>query len=531
MAGIGIKLNKIFNKNTMTARLFGFGYSIFVTIAPMLVIISAILIMQLTLGYSHIDYYSRELFSSTILYCFIFSMLASSPLNAVFSKYISDIIYDEKYGDILPCFYVGLGINAVVAAALGIPFCIREYYVGGIPMWYILLGYLGYMSMVILFFAMMFLSVCKDYARISLFFLVGMTTTVALSLILRYGFNVFPTTAMLIAMDVGIFVITCLEIGLLRSYFRENSRNYTVIFRYMWKYKSLVFTNTFYTLGLYIHNFVFWQTEMRTVIANVFYMMSSYDMATCIAMFTNISATVIFLSRVEMNFHSRYKAYSEAVIGGRRMDIENAKRLMFEQLTDEIMSLVRIQFIISTVLFLILETLMPRFGFGGMVLDIYPCLAAGYFITFIMYSTIIFLYYFNDTVGALFTSFSFLVVTCIVTEFATHLNTIWWGLGPVIGGLVAFSVGYFRIRSLEKNLDIHIFCNGFLLKRGTGKRPGNVPYERKELKKNKYAFAAAELPSGYESDQVYLDGNKYSSVFHAANSAVSEPKKRKRSKR
>ena len=218
-----------------------------------------------------------------------------------------------------------------------------------------------------------------------------------------------------------------------------------------------------------------------------------------------------------MNFHSRYKAYSEAVIGGRRMDIENTKRLMFEQLTDEIMSLVRIQFIISTVLFLILETLMPRFGFGGMVLDIYPCLAAGYFITFIMYSTIIFLYYFNDTIGALLTSFTFMAVTCLVTEYSTHLSLIWWGLGPVIGGLFAFTVGYFRIRKLEKDLDIHIFCNGYLLKKGTGRRPSNVPYEREDIKKNKYVYHSHELPSGFESDSSYLEENKYSSVFMTAN--------------
>ena len=48
-------------------------------------------------------------------------------------------------------------------------------------------------------------------------------------------------------------------------------------------------------------------------------------MATCLAMFTNISASVIFISRVEMHFHGRYKAYSEAAPGGRGCDIEITK--------------------------------------------------------------------------------------------------------------------------------------------------------------------------------------------------------------
>ena len=33
MAGIGIRLNRIFNKNSIAAKLFGFGYSVVVTIA------------------------------------------------------------------------------------------------------------------------------------------------------------------------------------------------------------------------------------------------------------------------------------------------------------------------------------------------------------------------------------------------------------------------------------------------------------------------------------------------------------------
>ena len=43
-------------------------------------------------------------------------------------------------------------------------------------------------------------------------------------------------------------------------------------------------------------------------------------------------ATIIFIARVEMNFHEKYKLYSEAVIGGKGADIDNAKKRMFRQL-------------------------------------------------------------------------------------------------------------------------------------------------------------------------------------------------------
>ena len=76
-------------------------------------------------------------------------------------------------------------------------------------------------------------------------------------------------------------------------------------------------------------------------------------------MFTNISATIIFIARVEMNFHEKYKLYSEAVIGGKGADIDNAKKRMFRQLSSELMTLARLQFIISVVVYLICVILLP----------------------------------------------------------------------------------------------------------------------------------------------------------------------------
>ena len=87
-----------------------------------------------------------------------------------------------------------------------------------------------------------------------------------------------------------------------------------------------------------------------------------------------------------MHFHERYKAYSEAVIGGRGMDIQITQKRMFRLLGEELMSLARVQFIITLVIFLICMIFLPQFGFGGLTMRIYPCLAAGYYILFLMYA-------------------------------------------------------------------------------------------------------------------------------------------------
>lgn len=478
MAGIGVKLNRIYSKNTIATSIAGFGYSTAITIAPMFVVIAAVIIMQLLLGYSDLNYFSRELYACTVLYIFIFGLLTASPFNAVLSKYMSDIIYEEKYEDIMPCFYIGLLLNLIFSTIIGVPFCAWEFVVGQVPISFVFIGYLGYIALMIVFYSMLYLSICKDYAKISLYFLIGMVVTVLLSMLLSWVFGVDTIYAMLISLDVGFLLIACLEYALIRSYFRENSGHYRAVLKYFNKYFRLVLTNFLYTLGLYVHNFVFWSTDMRMVVADSFVCMPSYDLATCIAMFTNISASVILISRMEMNFHDRYRKYSESVIGGRGMDILNAKTRMFDQLKTEVMNLVRIQFIVTVVVYLLCIIFMPQFGFGGVVLQIYPCLAVGYFILFLMYSLIIFLYYFNDLNGSVMTAFAFCLATFLGAMVSKELTPIWYGTGLIFGAFVGFAVAYFRLRYTEKNLDVHIFCNGNILEKGEGRRPSNVVYDK-----------------------------------------------------
>lgn len=144
MAGIGVKLNKIYGKNTLTTDLIGMGYSTVVTIEPMLAVIGAIVAMEYFLDFSSVEYSTRELFSCTMLYIFIFALLTASPFNSVLSRYMSDVIYEEKYEDILPCYYVGLFLNILFSALVGIPFCIREFLVGKVDIIYVFTGYCGF---------------------------------------------------------------------------------------------------------------------------------------------------------------------------------------------------------------------------------------------------------------------------------------------------------------------------------------------------------------------------------------------------
>ena len=478
MAGIGVRLNRIFEKQSIAASLVGFIYGSCLTVAPMVLVIAVILLMEWLLGFDTLGYYARELFSCTVLYTFIFGLLSAAPFNAVLSKYMQDAIFEERYQDILPCYYLGLVMNLSLSCLIGIPFCLWEHFVGGVNVAYVFTGFCGYVSLVMVFYSMIYLSICKDYGRISLFFLVGTGVAFVLSLILRFWAGWGITESMLFSLTIGYFLIAVLEYGSVRRYFVGNSNRFWPVLRYFKKYWHLIVINFAYILGMYIHNFVFWTTDMRMVVAESFVCNQPYDMATCLAMFTNISATVIFIARIEMHFHEKYKAYSEAVIGGKLADIQSAKRKMFREIAGELLDLARIQFIISVVVYLGFVEILPRYGFAGMVMRIYPCLAAGYFILFLMYAGILFLYYFNDMRGAVFTAVAFCVVTFLGSVVSTHLPEIWYGLGVVAGAFVGWCVAYGRLRWVERHLDTQVFCKGVLIPHGKGPQPTSKVYDK-----------------------------------------------------
>lgn len=478
MAGIGIQLNRIFNKRTFLSTLHGVLFSVVNTVAPMLVVIGCLLLMFSLLGFDQTSMFERELFSCSILYVFIFALLTSSPFNSVLSKYMTDRIYAEHIEDVRPCIIVGTTLNMVFSSAIAIPFYLHEFFVGQVNAWYVLFSFLCYLSLTFVFSSMVYNSILKAYKRITQYFIEGMIITLLLSLLLVYVVHLSIGISMLIALTIGFLFIALREINNALRYFKTNSYQYRPVLHYFSRYWKLIVSNFCYTFGMFIHNLVFWTHPWRMVLANTYIYNQAYDMATCIAMFTNISASTFFISRVEMHFHDSYADYMESVIGGRLDTIEKCKQRMFAALNNQIFSLVRLQFCISVVIFFACMVILPMMGISGLTMKIYPLMAAAYFISYLYYSELLFLYYFNDLSGAAMSATIYCIISGVGSYFAMKLPIIWYGAGFALAAFAAFTYCYFRLRWIERNLNTFIFCRGSILEHGNGPMPPSLVYRR-----------------------------------------------------
>lgn len=466
MAGIGFELRKIFKERSIVNLLKGTFYSAFTVIGPMLIVIGCISVLFTIMDYQSIDHGQKDLMMSLILYVFIFSLIATNPLSAVVSRYIADKIFEENLSDILPCYYTGLLINVLLAAAMAVPFVIFTAVKGSISPLVMVLAMCIFTALVFVFYTMTFISALKDYKSIALAFLIGMAITLALSYILYRGVHVSFIFSVLIGMASGFTLTGSILFALVRHFFKENSGNYKELLTYLRRFKLLFFTNLCYTLGLYIHNFVFWNyAPVALVVGGVLKSAPVYDTATYLAMITSVSATVIFTVRVEINFHDRYKVYCQHILGGIGEDIVTAKKNMFKMLVKEIVFIVQMQMIITVIIFLFIMIFSSFLGFGGLVISIYPALAAAYYIIFIMYCMIVFLYYFDDRISAFISSLIFFAVTFAVSVICTHLKPSLYGLGPVLGAFSGWTASFFRLKYIERNLESQMYCKGDIIKR------------------------------------------------------------------
>lgn len=470
MAGIGFELNKIFKRRGILNYFAGAVYASAVTVGPTLMIVAVLLMLYTVLPYMETPVKNRELFSSTLLYCFIFPMIFSTPMNAVLSRYVADRIYMEKYDEIMPCIRTGMAVTLLAAAAAGIGFGVVEHKAGGVELLYVFVSYCFFIAMTMVFYLMTYVSILKEYRRITLCFAIGLGAGFAAAWLWESWFGVEVTRAILYGMTLAFLIVALLLYARLKSFFRDASEKRTGITGYLKKYPGLFLTNLFYVLGLYGHNFVFWNTDLQLRVAKVFVSAPSYDMAGCLAMFSNITCLVIFMTRVETEFAGKYQVYCSAVIRGSRAEIITARRAMMRVMKDEIFFLLRLQFVITTIIFLAAMLVLPRLGFGGLVLRMYPALSAGYLATFAMYALIIFLFYFDDRVGSMMTALVFCAGTVACSIAATGLERPLAGFGLFGGAMLGWTAGFFRLVYIQKHLDHFAFCRGSVMpvsKKGT----------------------------------------------------------------
>ena len=116
MAGIGFELKKLFRRQSLTAKFSAVLYSVFSTIGHLLVVIGALIAVKFFLLNSDMPLNDQRLYSSIILYSFVFPLIFTSGICIIISRYLADMMWQDKTEDILASVYGALVVYCSLAS-------------------------------------------------------------------------------------------------------------------------------------------------------------------------------------------------------------------------------------------------------------------------------------------------------------------------------------------------------------------------------------------------------------------------------
>jgi uncharacterized membrane protein len=305
---------------------------------------------------------------------------------------------------------------------------------------------------------MFFISALKEYLKITAAFFVGVLLG-GLTFYLLYQFtDLNVLIAILISMIVVFTVINLLLIYLVLTFFNHTNRNYFAFLSYYKKYPYLFLSGLFYIVTLYIPNILYWIYSDIAIQVSIFRVAPSYDMALFLAILVNLSTPVIFVVKVETKFFEKYQKYVGSLINGTYGIIEKYRKIMLKTMDIELFYIYEVQLIITIILTCAGILILPMLGFGGMVLNYFLLLSIGVYCTYLMYFTVIFLYYFDDQFGSFITTFTFFVTTVLASIAALQLGVSYYPAALFVGGIVSWIVGFFRLRTFMKTINARLYC-------------------------------------------------------------------------
>lgn len=461
MAGIGFELKKLYGEDKgITQTVTAMGYSVAAVIGPTILIVAALVGVNLLMMAWQVPEEEKMIFSGCLLYCFIIPLIISSVFDTVISRYVSDCMFSDRSEKVLPAVQGSTALMAGILGIIGIILSLALFFVAELPFYYVLMVYLTLMGVGLTFSLSVFTTAVKSYRQITGSYFIGVVVLVLTGLFCRHILKLPMGESLMTGFALSFQTIALQLFIYLHRAFPEGDESYFEFLHCLRKNKILLFSGLFYTLGLYVHNVVFWaDSELQLVVRKMLYCAPAYDMASFLAMLTSVSAMVIFVVRVETGFYGEYKRYCEAVIGNNWDQINLARERMLRTLVGEVYFVGEFQLILTVVIMVLGMTFLPLIGIAGIALNLYPVMALGYYAVFMMHILMIFLYYFDDQKGAAMVGGLFFVLNLGFTLLTKFLGMNFYGLGLVLSAVIAWLVAFWRLRSTLHMVDYKMFCD------------------------------------------------------------------------
>lgn len=454
MAGIGFELKGLFKKKGIFALFRAYGYTGIITTGPMILGIVLLLGIMMLANSAGLAKHDQDLLVCMVTYALLASLTVTSFFSMVNTRYIADMLYEERNEAVLSSFFGVCGILLVLGGIMyGIFLCLA-----GISLLYIILNFLLFSELVIVWMAMNYLTAVKDYRGILKAFIAAVAAAF-LSGVLLLTYMEPSAAVLLAAVCIGYGLMMAMDIILLLKYFPQGDTGCFYFLRWLDEFRPLAYTGLFTNIGLFSHLIIIWAGPAGEQVHGLFYGAPVHDVPALTAFLSILITTINFVVSVEVNFYPKYRTYYGLFNEkGSIKEIQEAEEEMLTVLDKELLYTARKQLYMTALMLSVGMLLLEKLplGFNDIMEGYFRTLCIGYGIYAVANTIMLILLYFTDYKGALIATGIFAMVSSSATLLSLLFNPVYYGFGFIAGSTAFFIAAWIRLKVFTKKLSYHI---------------------------------------------------------------------------
>lgn len=455
MAGIGFELKKLFVTRGAIGKLRAYAYASIICAGTMLLAFIQLIVVQLLTKQFGISQRSSELLTSLMVYAMGGSLILSSTLQIVLSRFVADQVYGNSPERVMPSIF---GASIVLMVPGGIAYGIFMLGAHDIPLMDRLCSWSLFLEMIVIWIQMQYITAAHDYKRILAGFGAGVLVTIVLAvLLLLTGMNI--VTAVMIALFLGYGVMIISFTHTLLRFFPSGKGSLFYFLGWIGKYPDLISVGAFNQLGAYVHLIVMWFSPMGEVLYGYFRHSPPHDAAAFYAFLITLPTSINFVVSVEVYFYEKYRKYFAAITqGGTLAEIKLARQEMIASLRLEVFKLAQVQVFAMVIYVIGMRYFLETIGFTRDMISMFQMMSVGYSAYAVGNSVVLLQLYFNDRRSALITTGTFFLLNLTISLLVRNGPSAYSDLGLVVGGFAMYIVGLCCLLHHMKDVDYHVFC-------------------------------------------------------------------------
>ncbi len=452
MAGIGFELRKILSRDSYIATLRAYLYAGLISSGPwVLSIISVMLVGVISVGMLLPNALIGQ-FLVTVTYLMASSLILTGGVQLLFTRFVSDRLFERKYEQILPNL---LGVLLLITLGSGVLGVIVLGVLFDEPLIYQVLVLANFVVLCNLWLVIVFISGMKAYNRILLVMAVGYSLMVASA----YVLSVLQMPGLLLALLIGH---STLLFVFLYDVLREYRAEHLIAFDFLDNrqvFVSLLATGFFYNLGIWIDKILFWfNPGTSNLVVGPLRASILYDMPIFLAYLAIIPGMAVFLVRIETDFAHWYERLFRAICDGETLQhIGQLKTEMTLSIRQGLLEICKVQGLTVVLLFLFAPRLLEWLGISSYYLPLFYIDVIGVSIQVVFMALLNVFFYLDKRAIVLQLCVLFAVLNASLTLLSQHLGPSFFGYGFTLSLLVCVLIALHRLASALDDLEYDTF--------------------------------------------------------------------------